>query len=194
MGTRGAYGFRVDGQDKVTYNRFDSYPGGLGEEMIGFIRQTPDSELLAIAKRLKMVDGNTAPTEKQIEQYRDKTLDLSVSGQTENEWYCLLRDAQGKPNMWKGTVNHMIEGASFLGDSLFCEWAYIINVDIGVLEVYKGFNKNPDAPGRYAALSTGGNEYSGVALIDEVPFSYIRKTGTAKLIARWEKRDEEEED
>ncbi len=26
MGTRGAYGVRIDGQDKIAYNHSDSYP------------------------------------------------------------------------------------------------------------------------------------------------------------------------
>jgi len=33
MGTRGAYGFRKNGIDKVTYNHFDSYPEQLGESL-----------------------------------------------------------------------------------------------------------------------------------------------------------------
>jgi hypothetical protein len=57
-----------------------------------------------------------------------------------------------------------------------------------------GLLRDPDAPGRYAALSTGGNEYSGEALIDEVPLSSVRKMSSDKLIARWKKQDEEEED
>ena len=31
MGTRGAYGFRINDKDKVTYNHFDSYPDGFGK-------------------------------------------------------------------------------------------------------------------------------------------------------------------
>jgi len=31
----------------------------------------------------------------------------------------------------------------FAADSLFCEWAYVVNLDTNELEVYKGFNKTP---------------------------------------------------
>lgn len=31
----------------------------------------------------------------------------------------------------------------FAGDSLFCEWAYVLDLDNQTVEVYKGFNKKP---------------------------------------------------
>lgn len=40
MGTRGAYGFYKDGQNKLTYNHFDSYPEGLGNTVVDFCRAT----------------------------------------------------------------------------------------------------------------------------------------------------------
>ena len=34
MSTRGAWGFRIGSQDKVTYNHFDSYLDGLGDCLV----------------------------------------------------------------------------------------------------------------------------------------------------------------
>lgn len=31
----------------------------------------------------------------------------------------------------------MIDNVSFLQDSLFCEWGYVINLDTNVLEIYR---------------------------------------------------------
>lgn len=87
----------------------------------------------------------------------------------------------------------------FLIDSLFCEWAYIINLDSGKLEIYHGFNHDPDALGRYASQNIPRNwsgishmvvvgpngeaepvdwkpkTYYGVALAQEVPLSDINR-------------------
>ena len=34
MATRGLYGLRKNGQDKLTYNHFDSYPDCLGRKIL----------------------------------------------------------------------------------------------------------------------------------------------------------------
>ena len=62
----------------------------------------------------------------------------------------------------------------FLYDSLFCEYAYIINLDSGYLEFYKGFNTNPNAEGRYAKFkSEDDSTYFGVKLMQEISLSEI---------------------
>lgn len=38
MGTRGIMGFVVDGQEKLTYNHYDSYPDGLGLDVLRWLR------------------------------------------------------------------------------------------------------------------------------------------------------------
>lgn len=75
--------------------------------------------------------------------------------------------------------NHIIieDDTGFLADSLFCEWAYIINLDSDKLEIYKGFNKDPQAKGRYAHLYDEdgvNNGYYGVALVLELPFDKLK--------------------
>jgi hypothetical protein len=75
----------------------------------------------------------------------------------------------------------------FLADSIFCEYAYILNLDTAELEYYRGRNTDPAAPGRYAARGkwsppppmTGLNFY-GVRLVKTIPFSVIRETSPEK--------------
>ena len=38
-------------------------------------------------------------------------------------------------------VNKVNNSIDFAADSLFCEWAYVIDLDINKFEIYKGFNK-----------------------------------------------------
>ena len=182
MGTRGAYGFRVKGCDKVTYNHFDSYPSMLGQNALELIKNNSDDELKRMADDIVLVDETvkTTPQErKYVRKFADKhnitISDTTVGSKTLDDWYCLLRDIQGSFYVYSLGFKYMIDSRDFLFDSLFCEYAYIINTDSNKLEVYKGFNKDKDAPGRYSRPTGDGSEYYGIALVKEIPFEEARK-------------------
>ena len=62
MGTRGLWGFRKDGKDKLTYNHFDSYPDCLGHTIVEFLKKHTKKELEDIAKRIVLVDEDKPAT------------------------------------------------------------------------------------------------------------------------------------
>ena len=189
MGTRGAYGFRIHQKDKVTYNHCDSYPSDLGVTVIKFIKSTPTLELKIIAGKITLIDEHSKPTIKQKNQCNNWA-DLSVSTQSLNDWYCLLHKTQGNLNIYKEGLEYMIDSKSFLIDSLFCEWAYIINVDTNMLEIYKGFNEDRNAAGRYASITQDEKKiYYGVALVNETPLSDIRIMNNTTISALCKKLD-----
>ena len=186
MGTRGAYGFRIKEQDKVTYNHFDSYPECLGRNMLQYISHTSLPRMRRAANRIVLVEQDSKPSPELIEKYKDFA-DLGVSRRTLTEWYCLLRKAQGNLFPYNQNLRHMIDSHAFLADSLFCEWAYIIDLDNSQFEVYRGFNQDPNAPGRFAASSIpDSNGYYGVALIREVPLGNVRSSSIEELIQELE--------
>ena len=186
MGTRGAVGYRLGSIDKVTYNHFDSYPTGLGVAVLDYIRKFSDKEILEASRNIVLVEQDSKPTpEQKIECAFAKTADLTVSKQSTDDWYCLLRNIQGKLEAYHTGVRYMINSENFLGDSLFCEWAYIINLDTKTLEVYKGFNKNPKASGRYSNMEPAdtNDAYYGVRLIREIPLKKIRSLKSVEALA-----------
>lgn len=67
--------------------------------------------------------------------------------------------------------NYSIDN-SFILDSLFCEYAYIINLDQNVLEFYIGFNKDKNEMGRYAKETIDEEEkYYGCVLTQKIPLN-----------------------
>jgi hypothetical protein len=195
MGTRGAFGFRIGGIDKITYNHWDSYPSGLGQtvvdDLVEVIRHGDShiGDLLGLVEALRLVKRTDVPTPEQISKCRPWT-DLSVSGQSTSDWYCLLRRAQPSEGMFQLLkAGVMIDKHEFMADSLFCEWAYIVNLDEMTFEVYRGFQKAAHASGRYAGLAVEDeynreHSYHPVALVGTFRLNEIdewRSTWAAEL-------------
>lgn len=201
MGTRGAIGFRIDDQDKVAYNHFDSYPSALGVTALGFVRTFDPDSLAEKARALRLINTETdKPTTEDVKACEAAGFaDYGVSTGKPDDWYCLLRGAQGELASYL-EVGVIPDASDFLIDSLFCEWAYIINLDTDKLEVYRGFNKAAGGAGRYASKLEEGKEwrdpeYYGVALIAEVPLTFIRDLqpeGVEAVALEWEEQDSDE--
>ncbi len=202
MSTRGAIGWRKDGVDKIAYNHCDSYPTYLGVEMLAYARSSIPT-LHTHFDRAVLIDDEIEPTPEQIKRCKDKgAIDLKVSTQDEKDWYCLLRDTQGNLKE-TADVGYMIDYSRFLADSLFCEWAYIVNLDSKKFEVYHGFQTNVPA-GRYgkitqesidhqlAAAYKGSHIYFGVGLVKEYSLTKLPSDSAfVKEIDELTRREEE---
>lgn len=147
-----------------------------------YVAQTPLEKMKKAAARIVLVDLNSTPSTKLIQKCK-KYADLGVSEQRYEDWYCLLRKTQGDLFPYNNDLQHMIDYSDFLRDSLFCEWAYMINLDNGQFETYKGLNKDRLARGRYANQPVDDNlGYRGVALIKEIPLVEIRTESIDGLV------------
>lgn len=159
MGTRGTYGLRKDGIDKLTYNHWDSYPDCLGKTVVEFCKNHSIEELNNIFNKIIMVKENHIPTERQIKDcIENGYADFSVADGIETNWYCLLRNCQGDLECLAKAEEYayMTDSEDFIKDSLFCEYAYIINLDDKVLEFYKGFQTSPQVGNRYGTEKHNG--------------------------------------
>ena len=192
MGTRGALGFKYKDKYYITYNHFDSYPGGLGADVVDFIqhikKQNKENYLDILKKnvsKLKLVDGHTSqPTEKERKMYYSY-LNTGVGEKTEKDWYCLLHDIQGIETLfaiYEGKLKHMIDSLNFLKDGLFCEYAYIINIDTEKLEFYEGFqhNQQENNPLPFENIANGSGYYP-VAFQGSCSLKRIPKDWTGKF-------------
>jgi hypothetical protein len=172
-------GFVVDGTEKLTYNHCDSYPGWLGTRTLAWLRTLTGPKLGEARDKVKaivLVDEETplTPEQKQaMARFANPTVGAQGITNTEvHDWYQLLRGAQGD---WQAYLDcgYMIDGHNFALDSLFCEWAYIVDFDKAVLEVYRGFQEAKHSDGRFADRepylpehrATRGVEYWPIRLI-----------------------------
>jgi hypothetical protein len=179
MGTRGFVGFVIDGIEKIAYNHCDSYPEGLGVDTLSWLHAAVKDlvDLAERARALRVVDPQSQPSDEDIDQLR-AYYRADVGGRSERPtWYQILRDTQGNPGLMLAAG--VIEDASlFPADSLFAEWGYIVDLDAGVFEVYRGFQSSPHDKGRFAALprprqGRNADKYYPVALVASWPLAEI---------------------
>ena len=139
MGTRGLWGFKKqvlhnDYYHKVTYNHMDSYPSWLGSKVVRFVQETDTETLRQICDKIILVDQDFPANQEQIDECKQFANSGVDDGKWDN-WYVLLRETQGCPELYRDTdLRYMINGFALLSD-LMCEYAYIINVSDEVLEV-----------------------------------------------------------
>jgi hypothetical protein len=209
MGTRGFVGFVVDDTEKIAYNHFDSYPGGLGADVLHWlwshrheltcdIHKGVSNGPVALARQLRVVPPASTPTAEDVERLREFA-NLSVGTQQVDDWYVLLRETQGRPDlMLKAGV--IEDAGQFPMDSLFAEWGYVVDFDTQQFEVYEGFQHAKHDKGRFADREPyqpphrAGKpiEYWPVALVASWPLDKLPTT--PEFLAAFADEDENEDE
>ena len=171
MSTRGAYGVYLEGKTKIFYNHSDSYPRGLGQDMIDqtiyLVNKYTIEQLKEMARNLRSMHMDEQPTAEEIKKIDAALNKLGWEPCETEDMYVKLRNVQGNLVCLLEDIQVGVNSNKFLSDSLFCEWAYIINLDDGLFEVYRGFQRAPHLLGRYhwdVIPSDRGNQYYPVAL------------------------------
>lgn len=192
MSTRGLWGFTLDGITKVTYNHFDSYPGGLGRDLAKSVDYWPrftngSNALREKVRKLRMVSESAKPSTEDIERL-SKFADTNVSTGSLEEWYVLLHDTQGdlEATLQSG---YMIDSFAFGFDSLFCEWGYVIDLDRNEFVVYEGFQNSTTDKGLWANGQID-NGYGPIAHVATFPLIGLDPDAVARVGAE----EDEEKD
>lgn len=182
MGTRGSYGVRVNGVDKLTYMHMDSYPSYLGVNLVTQIRQMLDAHgpdwLIGKAESLKLVPEDGAPDPEVVKNHAK----LHPLIGNRDDWYSVLRGYQGKLDEQLG-LGLMTDAGGFVQDSLFCEWAYVLDLDTMTFEVYRGFQKAKHSAGRYASDKPNEGGYYPVARVATFPARAVKPEDVQALEA-----------
>jgi hypothetical protein len=180
MGTRGFVGFVVDNTEKIAYNHCDSYPGGLGTDVLGWLRKAHLGGAERRARELRVVNESTKPTAEDVDRLRGYT-NANVGSQQLDDWYVLLRHTMGNPAAMLD-AGYIEDASGFPADSLFAEWGYVVDFDAKTFEVYEGFQRAAHDKGRFAARSDSDdsrrNGYYPVALIASWPLDALPDDAT----------------
>lgn len=180
MGTRNSTLVQVDGEYKLAqYCQWDGYPEGRGVAILEVLRKV---DLNALKVRVR---GLRAYTTKGV-----KGLWTKSGADPKSPWVGaeafkrsyphLSRDCGGDAILKllmepKSKIKKVKLDLDFPGEGLFCEWAYVIDLDRNTFEVYKGFGTEllPD-DARFKHLEKTDAEYKPVRIaaawsLDELP-------------------------
>jgi len=179
MGTRHLIAVASGEDYKIAqYGQWDGYPSGQGVEVLDFLSADKNVNKLhnSLNKaRFLEPDG----VDKQfIDEYEQNAPEWSSDPDNRTDeqkrWFrsYMTRDLgagilDSVANSEDGEIL-LRNSIGFAGDSLSCEYAYIIDLDSRVLEVYKGFNKSPITEGRFLSsdpILEIANGYEPVKLI-----------------------------
>ena len=165
MGTRGFLGFVADGHETIIYNHCDSYPDGLGAAVLAYAKSVSDwAEVRTKAAAIVHVSDDLPPTDEQIAEL-DRYMNRSVGERRDRpDWYQLLRETQGDPSavLEAGYAEH---DPDWPGNSLFCEWGYLLDLDSESLEVYAVFQSGSQPQGRFGNRAKAHDGYGPVRLV-----------------------------
>ncbi|WNJ77790.1 hypothetical protein RJE46_14230 [Cedecea neteri] len=184
MGTRHLICVVKNGDYKVAqYGQWDGYPSGQGVEVLQFLKG------MNREKFLHSLELTYQPTSDQIAEWwadvghnihkGNGLVNVEISQKYKKNHPSLHRDAGSD-------VLHIIHdsdkpvplnlGLEFAADSLFCEWAYVIDFDKNTFETYEGFNTTPLAKSErfYGLRGDDASGYQPVRLkkayrLDDLP-------------------------
>lgn len=148
MGTRNLTCVVLGGKFRVAqYCQWDGYPRGVGQEIVTFLQK----------------EYNPARFRAQVDKVRELTADevkarWKEAGADESGWVTMdisQRVAEKHPHLTReygpkilAYIQNIPEpevssNVEFAKDSLFCEWAYVLDLDKNTFEVYKGLCETP---------------------------------------------------
>jgi hypothetical protein len=186
MGTRHLTMVVSGGKTKIAqYGQWDGYPSGQGVTVLGFLKRRR-GKFDPFKKKLENCRFINDKDQKKIDRFmksigsKDGCMNMDQVGKYHREYPYLSRDNGADIlNMVAKSKGEVLlkDSTDFAADSLFCEWAYVIDFDKNVLECYGGFNKEPVADdNRFKHFEEGreNKEYYCIALIktyklDELP-------------------------
>ena len=174
MGTRSLTCVVLDGKFKVAqYGQFDGYPSGQGSTALAIMREiVSQNKIERFTGKVRLLNKLTDAQHKQlwIDVGADPSKDyVSMEiGNAFDEKHPELSRRTGAEILslvLNSDITCVQISEDFASDSLFCEWCYVIDLDQGLFEVYRGFQKQPHSEGRFSKNSCESSGYYPVALV-----------------------------
>lgn len=198
MGTRHLIAVKSKGDYKIAqYGQWDGYPSGAGICVLDFLQSVDLNKFKLLLDFVKFY------SESELQEIYDKYTDNGciVFGSPHEQYWKenlkhISRDIGSDilTMVYSEGVRKLKNSISFAGDSLFCEYAYVIDMDLGVFEVYEGFNKTPITEGRFLSSNDSLDKSRGYHPVKLVKTYDLKNLPTESQFIEDLESDEDEEE
>lgn len=181
MGTRFLTAVFTDGQYRVAqYGQWDGYPEGAGVNILHFLRDELDEpRFRSELEKLRFADSERLwELRRRFGADEDGSISVADYNRLKRVFPEFHRDT-GEDILRLIQNGDVLSGAlenrlAFAGNSLLCEWVYVVDFDSRTFEVYEGYNKEPLDPfERFAELECDDDGYYPVKLAASWPLDCL---------------------
>ena len=181
MGTRNLTVIVHNQEVKVAqYGQWDGYPDGQGLTLLAFLSSPPFTEDLKkiVLPKVRFQNEKDKKDKEMFLQSigsKDGWMNMEQVEKYKKKYPLHHRDVGGEIlfKLLESRFDEeivLVNSYNFASDSLFCEWAYVIDYDTNTFEVYKGFNTaGISEEDRFFPLYDGENDYYPVKIIASFP-------------------------
>jgi len=173
------------GETKIAqYGQWDGYPMGQGTTVLAFLSMKSKVDLLK--EKLKLLRFATDKDQKEMDKFfksigvTDGWMNSEQGDKYHKKYPLLTRDHGANILNLLLDIDKKVflqDATDFAADSLFCEYAYVIDFSKNTFEIYKGFNCVPLADDeRFKYLEKDmkdDDKYYPVKLLKSYPLDYL---------------------
>lgn len=187
MGTRNLTMVVKDKEYKIAqYGQWDGYPEGQGLTALEFLETADLNKFRKVLDNVSFLDIDNM-SEEEI-KYIEDNFETKYNHLSRNHGAKILNI------IYEEKATQLQNHISFAGDSLFCEWAYLIDLDKNTFEIYTGYNKEVVTSGRFLSSDeklSKSDEFEPIVLLKSYNLNKLpdRDTFLADL-----KEDEDEDE
>lgn len=196
MGTRNLTMVIKDHETKVAqYGQWDGYPEGQGLTILSFLQEPSNIEKLQeILPKLRFENEKDCQVKgeflKSIHSI-DGWMNMEQVEQFYKQYPLHNRNLGGE--ILSKLLEHseqseivLVNEEAFASDSMFCEWAYVVDLDKNTFEVYKGWNQSGiTTKDRFFHLNDKKSQYRPVKILKS--FSLDRLPNEEKFLLECQK-------
>jgi len=183
MGTRHLIGVVLNGEYKVAqYGQWDGYFEGQGQNIVNFLLKKDNIKtLIKGLKKVRFLEPDGRDKEF-IESYDSRCPEWSNDPDNRTEVEKIWQEKYLSRDLGSRVLTNIAtspkeeeqillrNSISFAEDSVFCEYAYIIDLDKNVLEFYVGYNKTPLDKGERFYKEESREGYYPIRLFKKINF------------------------